>query len=180
MSFQISWRRPMIIGCLFAASPTPPTIAQQAAVSTDAMQVLGMGLKNNSQGRLEVTDGTLRFKSGKENAAVSVICIDDVVTGRDSERVLRGPVGTISMLAPYGGGRALSLMRSKLDTITIEYRDSDGALHGAIFTMHPGDAEAVKQALLAQGARTSIPSPVGLDSSARPQSVERSKPGGED
>lgn len=59
-----------------------------ASGSTDAVQVLGMGLKDNGAGRLEVTDGTLRFKSGKDGTAVSAICIDNVVTGRDSERVL--------------------------------------------------------------------------------------------
>lgn len=116
---------------------------------------------------------SVRFKSAKNSAAISVVCIENVVTGRDSERVLRGPVGTLSRLAPYGGGKALSLMRMKLDTLTIEYRDSNGGLHGAIFTMHPGDAEAVKQALLAQGARTSIPSTIGSASSARPQPEEK-------
>jgi hypothetical protein len=165
---------------LLAASLTPQIIAQQPAASTDAVQVLGMGLKDNSKGRLEVTEGALRFQSAKNSVTVDVACIEDVVTGRDSERMLRGPVGTLSMLAPYGGGRVLSLMRTKLDTITIEYRDSDGALHGAIFTMHPGDAEAVKQALLALGARTSIPSQIGSESSAHPQSEARSKQDGED
>ncbi len=173
MRFPTSgWRLTVI--ALFAASLTPRSIAQQPAVSTDAVQVMGMtGVKNNSKGRMEITEGTLSFKSAKNSATVSVGCIDDVVTGRDSERVLRGPVGTLSMLAPYGGGRALSLMRTKLDTITIKYRDSGGGLHGAIFTMHPGEAEAVKQALLAQGAHTSIPATIGSDSSARPQSEEK-------
>ena len=173
MSFQTSpWRLTVIV--LFAASLTPRSIAQQTAVSTDAVQVMGMtGVKNNSKGRLEITEGTLSFKSAKNSATVSVGCIDDVVTGRDSERVLHGTVGTLSMLAPYGGGRALSLLRTKLDTITIKYRDLNGGLHGAIFTMHPGEAAAVKQALLARGAHTSIPPTIGSDSSARPQSEEK-------
>jgi hypothetical protein len=163
------WLFPLIIVLLASLSST--SIAQQPTVSTDAVQVIGMtGFKNNSKGRLEITDGALIFKSAKNSATVSLGCIDDVVTGRDSERVLRGPVGTLSMLAPYGGGRALSLMRTKLDTITIKYRDLNGGLHGAIFTMHPGEAEAVKQALLAQGAHTSIPTAVGLESTAPAQS----------
>ena len=92
MSFQTSpWRLTVIV--LFAASVTPRSIAQQTAVSTDAVQVMGMtGVKNNSKGRLEITEGTLSFTSAKNNATVSVGCIDDVVTGRDSERVLRGPL----------------------------------------------------------------------------------------
>jgi len=49
-------------------------------------------------------------------------------------------------------------MRNKIDTITIQYRDSNGGLHGAVFTMPVGKAELIKESLLAQGARTSIPS----------------------
>ena len=64
-------------------------------------------------------------------------------------------------------------MRMKLDTITIKYRDSNGGIHGAIFTMHPGEAEAAKQALLAQGAHSSISATIGSDSSARLQSEEK-------
>ncbi len=134
-------------------------LAQQLApAGTEAVLVIGMtGLKNNAKGKLSVQDGVLTFASSKQKANVSAASIDDVVTGRDSERVLGGTVGTLSRLAPYGGGTALSLLRKKVDTITIEYRDSSGGLHGAIFTMPVGDAESIKQALLAGGAHTTIP-----------------------
>jgi hypothetical protein len=45
-----------------------------------------------------------------------------------------------------------------VDIITIQYRDPNGGLHGVIFTMPVGKAELIKEALLAQGAHTSIPS----------------------
>jgi hypothetical protein len=86
--------------------------------------------------------------------------MEDVVTGNDSQRVVRGTLGTLSMLGPYGSGRVLSLFRSKLDSITIQYRDADGGLHGVVFTMPVGKAELVKQELIARGARTSIPTTV--------------------
>jgi hypothetical protein len=63
----------------------------------------------------------------------------------------------MSMVAPYGGGRVLSLFRSKIDTLTVQYRDADGGLHGAIFTMPVGKAEAIKKELVAQGAHTTAP-----------------------
>ncbi|MGC2465608.1 MAG: hypothetical protein WA517_10470, partial [Candidatus Acidiferrum sp.] len=62
--------------------------------------------------------------------------------------------GLMSMAAPYGGGRVLSLFRSKIDTLTVQYRDADGGLHGAIFTMPVGTAETIKKELVAQGAHT--------------------------
>ena len=70
---------PLIIVLLASLSST--SIAQQPTVSTDAVQVIGMtGVKNDSKGRLEITDGALTFKSAKNSATVSVGCIDDVVT----------------------------------------------------------------------------------------------------
>jgi hypothetical protein len=51
----------------------------------------------------------------------------------------------------------MSLFRTKLDTLTIQYRDADGGLHGAIFTMGAGKADALKKELVAHGAHTSIP-----------------------
>ena len=76
--------------------------------------------------------------------------------GTDSQRVIGGTLGTLTLLAPFGSGRVLSLFRTKLDTLTIQYRDGNGALHGVIFTMPPGDAEMIKEELIAQGAHTSI------------------------
>jgi hypothetical protein len=61
------------------------------------------------------------------------------------------------MAAPYGGGRFLSLFRKKIDTLTVEYRDADGALHGVIFRMPSGKADAIEKELIAQGAHTTVP-----------------------
>jgi len=44
----------------------------------------------------------------------------------------------MSMAAPYGGGRFLSLFRKKIDTLTVQYRDVNDGLHGAIFTTARG------------------------------------------
>lgn len=127
--------------------------------SIEAVQVIGLtGVKQNTKGNLKVENGALIFASSKTTCEVPAASIQDVVTGADSQRVIGGTVGTLSRLAPYGGGTALSLLRSKLDIITIQYRDPNGGLHGAIFTMPVGKAESIKQALLAQGAHTGIPS----------------------
>jgi hypothetical protein len=113
-------------------------------------------VKDNTQGSLIIGDGGLHFSHQAQMTDLSGHSIEDVVTGDDSQRVIRGTVGTLSWFAPYGAGRFLSLFRTKLDTVTIKYRDSDGGLHGAIFTMPVGQAEAIKKELLAQGARTTV------------------------
>jgi hypothetical protein len=136
------------------------TRAQQAQTETAAVQVIGLaGLKDNTKGRLLVANGSLRFIHSKGNADVPAAAIQDVVTGRDSQRVVGGTLGTLTMLAPFGSGRVLSLFRTKLDTLTIQYRDGGGGLHGVIFTVPFGKAETIKQELISNGAKTSIPTP---------------------
>src|SRR6266446_5811857 len=119
--------------------------AQQQQTPTKAVQLTGLiGVKNNTEGSLTIENGNLRFTHSGSNTDLSPDSMQDVVTGRDSQRVIRGTVGTLTMFAPYESGRFLSLFRSKLDTLTIEFSDADGGLHGVVFTMPVGKEEAIK------------------------------------
>ncbi len=159
----------LLLGSIASLSQT-----QSAPAAAEAVQVTGLaGIKENTKGTLTVENSTLTFATSKSSCDVSAASIQDVVTGNDSQRVIRGTVGTLTMLAPYGAGRAISLLREKIDTITIQYRDSDGGLHGAVFTMPVGKAELIKESLLAQGAHTSIPPK--QDSTADPTQQSEAK-----
>jgi hypothetical protein len=152
--------RKVTIGFLFSlfAPITVPSFAQQPADAVNVVQVMGFAdVKPNAKGNLKLENGSLQFSGSKAKAGVAISSLDDVITGNDSQRVFRGTFGTMTLLAPYGGGRFLSLFRSKLDTLTIQYRDTAGGLHGAIFTMAVGKADPFKKLLVAQGARTSVP-----------------------
>jgi hypothetical protein len=146
------------IPLLFAGQLVSISNAQQPQTATKVMQVVGLvGVKNNTAGRLAIENGNLRFTHSEIRVDLAPISIQDVVTGNDSQRVIRGTVGTLSLFAPYGSGRFLSLFRSKLDTLTIQYRDKDGGLHGVIFTTPVGTADVIKNELIGLGAHTSIP-----------------------
>jgi len=57
---------------------------------------------------------------------------------------------------PFGGGRVVSLFaHEKYDTVSLEYVDADGGIHGAIFQLAKGQGELVKNELIAQGATIS-------------------------
>jgi hypothetical protein len=132
--------------------------AQEPQKTTKAVQLTGLaGVKNNAKGILTVENGNLRFTHSKNTSDLAAPSIQDVVTGSDSQRVIRGTLGTLSMFGPYGSDRFMSLFRSKIDTLTIQYRDSDGGLHGAIFTSPVGTAEPTKDELVGLGAHTTIP-----------------------
>jgi hypothetical protein len=155
-----------------------PAVAQKPATGTKVTQFMGLeGVKPKAGGTITLDGGNLQFTSSKGKASVPLHSVEDVVTGNDSQRVFRGAIGTLTMLAPYGSGRFLSLFRSKLDVITIKYRDADGGLHGAIFTMAVGKADPLKKEMVTQGAHTSIPAEENAGSSdSKPDTAKEKKP----
>ena len=135
------------------ATPTTP-----APTSFKALHLMGFGaIGRNSSGTLAAKSGTLHFQSSKGAADVPVTSIQDVITDEDSKRLVRGTLQALSMFAPYGGGRFLSLFREKVDVLTVEYRDESGGLHGGIFQLPHNQAPILKKQLVDQGARTTVP-----------------------
>jgi len=54
---------------------------------------------------------------------------------------------------PFGGGRVVSLFsHKKYDSLAIEYLDSSGGFHGAIFRLTKGQGQTFKNDLIARGA----------------------------
>ena len=136
-------------------APEAAPAAQHALAPVQSIQLFGLsGVKNNTKGTLSVDGDKLHFASSKGTADIPLANVEDVLTGNDSQRVVRGKLGTVSMFGPYGSGRFLSLFRSKLDTITVKYRDSEGGLHGTVFTLPVGQAEPLKKELVARGAHS--------------------------
>jgi hypothetical protein len=155
--------------------------AQQTAAAPAAIKVVQLtglaGVKSHTKGTVQVENGSLQFVYAKSKTELPVASIEDVVTGNDSQRALHGTFGNLTMLAPYGAGRFLGLFRNKLDTLTLQYRDADGALHGTIFTMNVGQADPLKKLLVAQGAHTSLPTPEGSASAdAKPDATKEHQP----
>jgi hypothetical protein len=162
----------LVVGLLFSMLVSAIGNAQETSVPVKAVQLTGLkGIKDNTKGTLSVENGNLHFVHGKEDSDVSATSIQDVVTGADSRESVGKTVGIMGMAAPYGGGRVLSLFRTKIDTLTVEYRNPDEGLDGAIFTMSAGTADAIKKQLVAQGAHTTatgeptaVPSPSSTSS----------------
>ena len=151
-----SWLVLMVVGTMPVVA-IPGVNAQQRPTVVNAVELTGLpGLKENTNGKLSVENGSLHFISGKTISDVTASSIQDVVTGSDSQKAVGKTIGALSMVAPYGGGRVVSLFRKKIDTLTVEYRDAEGAFHGVIFTMPLGTANGIKKELIAQGAHTTV------------------------
>ncbi len=141
-------------------------LAQNADQSTNSTAPLNIrtthllgfeGVSKNAKGALSFEGDTLQFQKRNEPASqVKISSVQDVFVGDQSKQVGGLPMTLGKAAVPFGGGRAVSLFaHEKYDTLTLEYVDTNGGLHGAIFQLKKGQAEALKNALVARGAHVS-------------------------
>jgi hypothetical protein len=144
---------------MFGEDPGAPNTS--ASVSTlRATHILGFaGVSKNASGGLSIQDHALRFQ--KPHGSLAQIPIDSIqnLTLSEQDKQVGGvPMTLAKVAAPYGGGRVISLFsHKKYDTVTLEYRDSNGAFHGAIFQLKKGQAQVLKSELEAAGAHVTGP-----------------------
>lgn len=156
------------------ARTQPPPIATG---SFKAVHIIGMqDVKKNAKGKITVSKDALEFTNGDTKNELLIASIQDALTGADSQRLIGGTLGFLTTFAPYESGRFLSLFRTKIDTLTVTYRDSGGGLHGAIFTLPEGQAAVLKKQLVAQGAKTSIAVEVEADKQTDGKKARGKKP----
>jgi hypothetical protein len=156
---EIGMRRIAILlaVCAFAlsAAAQTPAAAPENATTVPVAHLIGFqSVANNAKGTLTIEGDKLYFagKDGKRTE-LALGAIDNIQTADDSRRLVGGFIGTLSMFGPYGSGRFLSLFRKQIDVITIEYRDANNGLHGAIFTLADGAAKPLKERLVSAGAK---------------------------
>ena len=150
----------MLICC---ALPAPAQQITQrgntsASFSTRATHLLGFAnARNNSTGTLSVQGDSLQFQqNGKPAEKVKIALVRDVYLGAESKQVGGLPMTLGEAAAPFGGGRVVSLFAHKnYDTLTLEFVDADGGIHGAIFQLRKGQGEVVRNELMAQGVTIS-------------------------
>src|ERR1700731_13533 len=162
---------PIAMTLAFAGLAVCGSKAQQSSKpANNAIALTGLpGVKDNAKGTLTVESGKVHFSYGKKSSEVNTASIEDVVTGEDTQAAVGKTVSNLSMAAPYGSGRFLALFRTKFDTLTLRYRDENGALHGVIFALPTAGAEPIKKELLAQGAHTTAVEAATNSSSKEPK-----------
>ena len=155
------WLSTVLLCCSLTAPAQKITQLKDtsAPFSTRATHLLGFAnAGNGSTGILSVQDDSLHFQqNGKPGAQIIKIgSVRDVFLGGESKQVGGLPMTLGKAAAPFGGGRVVSLFaHKKYDTLSLEYADADGGLHGAIFQLKKGQAEIVKNELMAQGVTIS-------------------------
>jgi hypothetical protein len=144
------------IGAL--AQNAAPTLKVNPPFSIRTTHLLGLpNTKSNCKGTLSAQDNMLRFQqSGKPVAEIDIASVRHVFLGEEGVQVGGLPMKIGKTAAPYGGGRVVSLFaHKKYDTLTLEYVDNNGGLHGAIFQLEKGQGELVRNELVARGVSSS-------------------------
>lgn len=137
-----------------AQNPSQSTKSTEA-FSIRATHLLGFeGAPANSNGTLSIQDDGLQFqKDGKPAVQIKISFVQDVFLGEASKQVGGTAMTVGKAAAPFGGGRAISLFaHKKYDTVALEYVDANGAMHGAIFQLNKGQADLLRDQLVAKGA----------------------------
>jgi len=150
---------------------TSQTTNSTKPVSLHATHLLGFeNAPSNASGTLSIQDDALEFqKDGKPAVQVKVAQIQDIFMGEQDKQVGGLPMTLGKTAAPFGGGRAVSLFaHKKYDTLAFEYVDGTGGIHGAIFQVDKGQAEGLKNELVAKGAHIGH----GDEGTAKPNSSE--------
>jgi hypothetical protein len=137
-------------------------LSQQAETKVNVRHVIGLeNVKRNRAGKLTIQNGVMQFEAGTTDAKVPTAAIDDLSIGSETTQA-GGKAGTVAktaaIAAPYDSGAALSLLlRTKVDILTVSYRDLGGGLHVAILALPRSQAEQERAQLIAAGAHASAP-----------------------
>ena len=146
----------LLICCTLTASAQNRTQQEDTSTpfSVRATHLLGFeNAKSNCNGTLSIQNDALQFqRGGKTVAEVKIDSVRDVFLGGESKQVGGLPMTVGKAAAPFGGGRVVSLFaHKKYDILTLEYVDTDGGIHGAIFQLDKGQGEVVKNELSNRG-----------------------------
>jgi hypothetical protein len=165
------WALLLCSGIGVLAQSTAPPLKVNPPFSIRATHLMGWtNTKSNCKGTLSAQDNVLRFQQGdKPFAQVDIASVRDVFLGKESNQVGGVPMKMGKAAAPYGGGRVISLFaHKKYHTLTLQYVDSNGGVHGAIFQLKKGQGELVRDELVARG----VPSRSGEDLATKQSTSE--------
>ena len=143
----------ILLGATLALAQVPPE------QNLNARLVIGLdNVKHNAGGFLTTANGVMVFKTKKAETKVPASSISDIFVGTETTQSGGTPARLVKLAAPFGSGRALTLLlRTKVDILTVVFKGPGGELHAAIFAIPKGQAEAMRAQLVAAGAHTAAP-----------------------
>jgi hypothetical protein len=139
-----------------------PADTSKSAATLRVRHILGFERSSsNAEGDLSIQGDELQFQKKQGSPAqVAIRSIQSVTIGLEDKQVGGVPLTLVRTAAPYGGGPVISLFsHKKFDTVTVEYLDSNGGFHGAIFQLTKGQGQGLASELQAKGVHVSLSAP---------------------
>lgn len=146
-------------GTALRAQNQGPADTSNTPATLPVRHILGFeDISSNAQGDLSIQGDDLQFQKKQGSLAqVTISSIQDVTIGVQDKQVGGVPMTLIKTATPYGGGRVMSLFsHKKFDTVTVEYLDSNGGFHGAIFQLNKGQVQVLASQLETKGVHVSL------------------------
>jgi hypothetical protein len=159
----VRFRRYPLRTCLtLVVSVSPGLIADGTAADTPVQATHIMGLENipkGANGHLSIQAGAFQFQQDyRPGAQITISSIQSVFSGEQDRQVGGVPMALGQAATPFGGGRVIGLFsHKKYDTLTVQYVDANGGLHGAVFQLSKGQGQALRNKLQAEGAQVTPP-----------------------
>jgi hypothetical protein len=162
----------VLLGLLItAANAQDQRETQMAGSSMHVKHVLGFErTRRNAGGDLLIQDDRVRFERDQSPAAeITISSIRNISLGTEDKQVGGVPMMLGKAAVPFGGGRVVSLFsHKKYDSMTIEYLDSGGGFHGAIFQLPRGRGLTFKNDLIAHGANiVTLQDPIPVENASQ-------------
>lgn len=133
------------------------------------------GLENidpYAKGTLTVANGRLNFIRDMTSVQIPFSALSGYAIEQDTKGLTHGKKSLLLSLAPFGSGKALSMIRTGVDMLTLEYKDSRGGIRGSILMLPKGSGANVAKLLAGQGvpegvSRNADPPPAATTASAK-------------
>ena len=133
---------------------TEPKATNPANPPPNAVHLLGLSdIAHNAKGVLKVENGNLSFRTPTASALIPLASATEFSVQQETRALVGGTAGRLLLLAPFGSGRAISMIRNGVETITIDYHDQRGGEHGAILMLPKGDGAKFAELLETNGVK---------------------------
>src|SRR5450631_333810 len=115
--------------------------------STKAEHVYGFPeLRHNKKGTLTLSEDALTFSGKSVNVSIQRNAVTAVAAGNQRVELFGMTGRLLRMTIPDGGGlAAAAVMHHRVDMLTVEFNDSHGGNHAAVFLLPANEAERALQ-----------------------------------
>jgi len=120
----------------------------------NAVHILGLAdINAYAKGTLQIDGANIAFRGNSASARIPLASVTAFTVEQETKPLFRGNAGRLLLLAPFGSGRAISMIRTGVETLTLQYRDIRDGDHGCILMLPKGDGSAFAERLKRVGIR---------------------------